>query len=264
MTRYRRTFSNPGRAFIGFQGTRKVGWLLLVLVPVICVTAGAKPVLEISPASWDFGLVPANQTVVFRPWFKSIGEDTLRITGVKTGCGCLAMPDSLLDLAPGDSVQVTLYWQTRAADGELGSTAYLFSDSGLDPYEISLMAVGSHDVPRVDLGNPRKVRKEFPLVLQNKAEHAVAIEVLSPSSDYFELYLPQSIPAGGSVNGSVRLSESFAGRAGDAKGDFRFEESVTIELRHEERTIRRMTIPVRFGDFSFRPEYTTTETSGTN
>ena len=207
----------------------------------------------IDEPTFDFGAVPGNSTVVYHSWLRTDGEDTVWINNVKAGCGCASIGELPKYLAPGDSVEIAIAWQTRAAEPEMTTTAYLFTSAQSEPFEVVLKATGGQQSgypPSVSLGKPGAAGKVgHRLVLRNSADYDLAIRRITPPTDEFELSLPDQIPAGQSVVGIVKLSNQ------DRQEPF--ELSVTFELVHDDQVMSRLTVPVAFGDFSFRPTYTT-------
>ncbi len=226
------------------------------------VRAAAK--IEIDGSEFDFGMVIPNSTVVHHAWLHSTGEDTLTITGVKTGCACVAVtePDTTLEglrLGPGDSLRVNFAWQTRQFVSETQRTIYLLTNAGPEPSRIELSA--SRMIP-TSAGSPVKCRpvtldfkeggtSEKRFVLTNDTDETMVIECLSPSEETYELMLPDTLEAHASVVGAVRLTEAVAGQ--------HVEESFTLGFKRPEQSVYKITLPISHGDFSFRPTSTTTK-----
>ena len=228
-----------------------LGGLLFPLM-VFASLANARPELEMSPDQFDFGAVAPNATVRFTGWLHSVGDDTLRIESVKTGCGCTQVEQLPEFLPPGDSAQLVVDWQTRAAVGELSTRVYLFTSAQSTPLTLDLQAVGGTAgyPPAIFLGTPERPKETaHNLVLRSESDEDLAIEVLAGADEAFEFVLPDTLPANDVAVGRVWLA--------DAYNDGPFERSVTLALSRDGEVRSRLTIPVAFGDFSFRPKFTT-------
>lgn len=81
-----------------------VGLIFLVLI----VTATAQPRLIIDKAKVDFGVIYNGTTKKARVVLKNVGQDTLRILGVTTSCGCTTarQPKAFLKSGESDAVEV--------------------------------------------------------------------------------------------------------------------------------------------------------------
>lgn len=71
--------------------------------------------------------------------------------------------------------------------------------------------------------------------IENVSDQALDLSVIATESDYFDLDLPQSVPAGGTVSGKITLKES--------KYDQSFEKSFTVEVN--DAGTSRFTVPVK-------------------
>ena len=228
-------------------------WLSLVL----WTGSAAGQTLVIDEPTFDFGAVPSNATVVYNSWLRTDSEnakDTVWIDNVKAGCGCVSIGELPKYLAPGDSAEIAIAWQTRAADQpEMSTTVYLFTSARSEPFELVLKAEGGQTggyPPSISLGKPGTARSAGNrLVLRNSADYDLEIRLITPEVDEFQISLPEKIPAGQSVVGIVRLQNMSRVEP--------FELSVTLELVNDDQVMSRLTVPIAYGDFSFRPTYTT-------
>lgn len=80
-----------------------------------------------------------------------------------------------------------------------------------------------------------KVRREIKLTISNVSDKDYKISLIDSPIDLFEIDLPSSIPAGGSAEAVVTLTEH------GTKTDF--EKSFTIEVNDEQTT--RYTVPIK-------------------
>jgi hypothetical protein len=110
----------------------------LALVPVMALccnfalaqdsTKAAKgPKIQFAETSYDFGKAMQNTAVKHLFKFKNVGADTLKITQVKTSCGCTAAESSKI-IAPQKDGQIQVTFNTGANLGKVSKTVYVFSN----------------------------------------------------------------------------------------------------------------------------------------
>jgi len=239
---------------------------LACLISIMALTSApsgaAQTPVEIVGAEFDFGMVPQNATLTHRIWIRSISEDTITLSNIKTGCGCLTAPLPQHRLGPGDSLLVTFYWQTRGSEGPQGSSAYLYTEPAERPLELTLSgnvvtqldtaaSIAWAPVRFAVAGNTRSSGsgKVFVLDLTNKSSIDLAVTIVECGPE-LEPEMPDSIGAGEILTGRVTVAEAYLNEE--------FESSFTLELSGNQETRYRVSIPVVCGDFSFRPMFTTT------
>lgn len=240
--------------------------LLRILIVGILIGGTIPPAsgagIELDQGLFDFGFVPQNVTVVHQAWIKSNSKDTLTITEIKTGCGCLTPePLSRPLLLPGDSQSVVFYWQTRGSLGEVRRSAFIYTGLELTPLELVLTANVVTDPPvdasltwtplrvlfDIDMKRERLSRE---IGLTNNSESDITLTVIE-NSPQFELRFPDTINAGTTAAGELRMIPG--------NESHEFESSFTIEVSGNQTAPYRVSVPVVSGDFSFRPFFTTTD-----
>ena len=210
------------------------------------VTAAATPQLTIPQERYDFGFVPRNAKVSHVFWLRSTGTDTVRIANVVPGCGCTRTPLEKNILAPGDSTQLEVIFDTRSFSGMVTKRPTIqFSDGSPDqhvsfvcsvaprpdstypiiinPYELDLSQVGD------------KTRTEMKFAVTNVGDTELTLSVDEIPAELFQLELPKTIKAGKKAEGTLRLTK--------AAHDKEFEKAITIELSDQRHS--RFTIPVK-------------------
>jgi hypothetical protein len=85
-------------------------------------------------------MVMKNSVVVHSFDFSVTGTDTVLVTEIKTGCGCIAVVLEQLSIAPDETVPVTFHWDTRTSEEETSKYAYVFTSASKDPLGIILSA----------------------------------------------------------------------------------------------------------------------------
>jgi hypothetical protein len=215
---------------------------LLISLTLIWGPAWAEGPVEISGAEYDFGQVVTNSTQAHTIWIRAAGTDTLTLTDVKTGCGCVTSPWAVSTIRPGDSLALTFYWQTRGSVGDQELSAYLYLKPENFPQKIVL---SGNVVTPDDLQASLDWR---PSVLRLSGGQdgglSVAFDLTNRTSE-----TPESIEPGKAAGGRIRLESG--------QTDSTFEGSVTLELTGNQSGGIRVSLPVQYGDFSFRPFFTT-------
>lgn len=227
---------------------------------VAASVAAAPNDVRIEGGEFSFGLLPPNGTVVHRVWIHPGDQDTVRLVDVKTGCGCLTTPWTETQIHPGDSLMILFYWQVRGLVGQRSVSAYLYLQPEVFPIEVRLQG---KVVTAADTGasvvwmpsivtlkeNPdRKMDASFQITNRTSEELAVKLVETEPE---IQVTPPLSVNAGQTAIGQV----SYAGDGQAAP----FETSFTVDLTGNQGAVFRVTIPIVYGNFSFRPVFTTRE-----
>jgi hypothetical protein len=90
------------------------------------------PKIQFAETSYDFGTAAQNTAVKHLFKFKNVGTDTLRITQVKTSCGCTAAESSKI-IAPQKDGQIEVTYNTGSNVGKVSKTVYIFSNDAESP-----------------------------------------------------------------------------------------------------------------------------------
>lgn len=227
------------------------------------MSAQAQSSLQLAPTSFDFGWVPQNATLVCQSWASGSGQDTVKIAAIKTGCGCLVVQPEPSSIAADDSLELVYHWQTKGFVGRKTVSAYHYVDSDQRPVEFIIKGnivtdndstASIHWTPqrlefsRADLSRENDV--ELVITLTNRTETALSVSLIAQGPE-LELGLPESIPANETATVLVAIAEAHSGIA--------FESSFTLEFSGNADEILRVSVPVVGGDFSFRPDFTTTK-----
>lgn len=100
------------------------------------VPKGPQPRIEVSSDYFYFGYMPTNAIVQHLYWIRNTGADTLRIVSVKPGCGCTTAPLSKDAIAPGDSAQLKVVFDSKNMIGKMVKDIDIFSN---DPNKPSMV-----------------------------------------------------------------------------------------------------------------------------
>jgi len=215
----------------------------LILAPVLVV---AQPQLEIPNDRMDFGLVPQKSTLVHEFWFKSTGDDTLRINRVKTGCSCVMMPLERDWLAPNDSMKVTIFWEITKEIGKAGKYPYIYTNAQEQPFRVYMdcKVVRKPESTKVVTFSPFKFElarigtrsvDSIGFEMFNKFDYDLQLEVVSSAIEECEISLPEILPTNQVSRGYIKVKPAFA--------DQEFKRSLTVQFTDPNDT--RMTIPIR-------------------
>lgn len=111
----------------------------LLFIPFLQVSAqvskGPQPRIEVSSDYFYFGYMPMNAIVQHVYWVRNTGNDTLRIVTVKPGCGCTTAPISKDAIAPGDSANLKVIFDSKNMTGKMVKDIDIFSN---DPNKQSI------------------------------------------------------------------------------------------------------------------------------
>lgn len=212
---------------------------------LICSSIFAGPELEIVNNRFDFGMVPQRSTLAQYFWFKSIGDDTLVINEIKTGCTCALMPLERDTLPPGDSTLVGIYWNIGKSIYKTGRYPYIFTNATPDPYRIFLTA---EVYPATDTvkplscspyilalsSHPKASVNEVTFTVSNHMDEDVDLQVVSFPLKECDLELPDKIGKQSSIKGTIKVKPEYL--------DKEFKSSITIYVNTGKE--HRLTIPV--------------------
>ncbi len=202
--------------------------------------------LRIRANKMELGTIPSNCTVAHQFWFYSEGSDTLHLDTIITGCTCAVMSMPSKSLAPGDSMLVGFQWQLDRRIGSVGKYPRAEYNGPLSPGRMSLrgLVVQNPDSARPVSCKPFKFElsragqvdmDSVVFTLTNLLEENLAVKLVSFQAEQCELTLPDSIAAGASAQGVIKLKPEFA--------DSEFVGSFTIEVSDGQRS--RLTLPIR-------------------
>jgi len=220
--------------------------LIIVAISILYPNAFSQPKLESSGQKFDFGLTTQNSTIIYSFWLKSTGTDTVKISDIKTGCSCAV---SLLEsdkIAPGDSAQLTISWNTEHATGPIKRFPRIYSNGSAKPLSISLKAnvllsldsafAGSIWPFKFEMSRIRDMSidsLEFRII--NATDQVFYPEIVSELPVECIIFLPETVPAKGSAYGYAKLLPEFA--------DKEFKSSFTVDFKFGKGNY--LTIPIR-------------------
>jgi hypothetical protein len=213
----------------------------------------AQPKLEVPGGDFDFGYIPNNSIVVQQFWFKSVGTDTVKIERIRTGCDCATFSMEKDWLAPGDSMKVGFYWDTKKRIGKLDRKPTIYSNMEGIPFQLDLTGVSVSHPDEYFPVAIKPYRCEFSVLptlaidsiefkLINRSDTAFSVEVVSYPMKECTLVVPETVPPGGEVKGFARVNPEFL--------DKEFKQSFTLQFSTEKGPHHRITVPIKRKIFS--------------
>jgi hypothetical protein len=210
------------------------------------LAAAGQPKISVPSKHWELGLVPATSKTVCRYWVKNVGDDSLRILSVKPGCGCTNVPDFKRVLAPNDSTEIGLVFDSGHGKGNFRKSAQIITNDSTEQ-RISI-SFGGTIVPFPDSISPvafsnmkveyeKSGKKEKKIGVINHGQNTVKLSSLSQKSDKLTVKLKDR--------------ELKPGQSGEIefkwRGDFEERDqvlSVTFEMSDSDTLKSRFTVPV--------------------
>lgn len=190
--------------------------LILLLIGMAPLTWGEAS-LVIRDSVTNFGYVPVKSTVTRSTVFYSVGSDTLVINDINTTCDCLELSFDRWTIAPGDSLEVEIIYDSELNVGIKDRYPYIYTNARKEPYRIVIKTVTVADMYnlnpimvkpfRVLASDPKDNYKlRFNFEITNRGTTTVQLTPLYDHSDLFATRLPAEIPAGATVTGEVVLT----------------------------------------------------------
>lgn len=202
--------------------------------------------VQIDETAFDFGYIPSGAVVGHAYTLRSQGTDSLKILGVKPGCGCTKAPLRKEVVAAGDSTSVELiYTSNKAARGNFSKSAtvttndrdrasfalsfkgkaYEHADS-LTPLTLSMSEISFSD---------QNKSKEAKLTVKNVSAEPVGLQLVSLAPDFFSVEIPRAeIKPGQTKEIKVKLNSALP--------EDQFQKSFTFAVNDREGS--RYTVPV--------------------
>jgi hypothetical protein len=218
--------------------------LLAAGTPVQKITAGGAK-LAADQTVFNFGFIPAGESVGHSYYFLNKGSDSLKILKVQPGCGCTKAPLKKDVVAAGDSAEVELIFSaSKGSKGPIVKAATVTSNDSdqptlqitfkgttyTDPESLSPLTLSTATLAWDD-----KTRdQEAKVVVKNTSRSTVKMHLVSQPYGYLKIDYPDGeIKPGKEKDIKVRIDP--------AAKDQDFRKSFTFELSDSAGT--RYTIP---------------------
>lgn len=98
------------------------------------IDPASKARIEFIQGEWSFGGIEPNQIYYHNFPFRNVGTDTLVIVNVKPTCGCTIAPLSADRVAPGDTAEISISFNTAKMHGKVRKFVNVDSNDPVNPY----------------------------------------------------------------------------------------------------------------------------------
>jgi len=186
---------------------------LLIPALIIMLITGqviAKPELKISPPAFDFGYAPYNVKISHNFWLHSIGDETVEIAKVKTGCGCTKAPLTKNIIPPGDSALLEIIFNTNNYKNRVVKSPKILSNAPENKltFITNVQKEPNQTLPIliepeiIDLSLPEYgISKKISFTIQNLSNEKLKTSLISFPDELFRIKLPKKIGAGETAKG---------------------------------------------------------------
>lgn len=209
--------------------------------------AGAK--LDISSTTFDFGIIPQVGKVSHTYYMKSTGTDSLRILGIKPGCGCTKAPLEKEVVAPGDSTGVELiFTSSEAYRGKTQKTATVTCNDDERGSFLLRFSAQFNTVPdsakpiqlapwSLEIAEGERAR-ELSIAVKNVSDQPLTLKMASLPLGFLKVTLPAT-PIAPNQTAAIKVQVDPKCKANA------FEKSFTLECSDDQTT--HFTVPVVLG-----------------
>lgn len=126
---------------------RTIGFIALFFVLGFGLAASAAPEISVGAPVYNFGAVIEGIAVVHTLVLKNVGDEPLTIGDVQVSCGCTTTSLSKSTLAPGESVELGVTFDSAGFGGKMVKNIYVESNDPSTP-KLVLQLVGTVNRPQ--------------------------------------------------------------------------------------------------------------------
>jgi hypothetical protein len=112
-----------------------------------------QPKLVLQQTSYDFGTVKQGEVATHDFVLSNSGGDLLKISNVTASCGCTAAAPEKKELAPGESTNLKVSFNSAGRQGKQNKTIRIYSNDPQNP-EMVLTFTGTVVLPDANTNNP--------------------------------------------------------------------------------------------------------------
>ncbi|MFC2077761.1 DUF1573 domain-containing protein [Candidatus Bipolaricaulota bacterium] len=126
---------------------------------LIGFAANAAPQISVDRSAYDFGLAMEGTVVRHVFVITNTGDETLEILRVRTGCGCTTAALATTTLAPGESVDLVIMFNSAGYGGRtMSKTIYVESSDPMSPrtsirITVEVVRLGPNQIAQADLSS---------------------------------------------------------------------------------------------------------------
>ena len=125
---------------------------IVLLISSLSFAQLLQPKLVLQQTSYDFGDIKQGEKVSHDFVLSNSGGDLLTISNVTASCGCTAAAPEKNELAPGESTNLTVTFNSSGRRGKQNKTVRIFSNDPQNP-EMALSITGVVVLPGENSGN---------------------------------------------------------------------------------------------------------------
>ncbi len=126
---------------------KKIGLVMLVIVLGLGMVAWASPKISVDAAVYNFGEVLEGIAVVHTFVLQNVGDEPLKIGDIRVSCGCTTTSLAKSTLAPGESVELGVTFDSAGFGGKMVKNIYVESNDPATP-KLVLQLVGTVKRPQ--------------------------------------------------------------------------------------------------------------------
>ena len=121
---------------------RKIGLVMLFVVLGLGAVAMAAPRISADEPVYDFGEILEGLAVVHTFVLQNAGDESLTIDDIQVSCGCTTTSLAKSTLAPGESVDLEVTFDTAGFSGKMAKKIYVESNDPATP-KLALQLTGT-------------------------------------------------------------------------------------------------------------------------
>ena len=121
---------------------RKIGLVMLFVVLGLGAVAMAAPRISVDTPVYDFGEILEGLAVVHTFVLQNVGDEPLTIDDIQVSCGCTTTSLAKSTLAPGESVDLEVTFDTAGFSGKMAKNIYVESNDPATP-KLALQLTGT-------------------------------------------------------------------------------------------------------------------------
>ena len=107
---------------------KRVLWSMIAGLVLLTATAMAGPTIAVDTESYDWGTVLEGYSVTHTFIIQNVGDEDLIISRVRVSCGCTGTRLATDQLAPGESVELAVTFNSTGFSGNVSKTVSVFSN----------------------------------------------------------------------------------------------------------------------------------------
>jgi len=145
---------------------RKIGLVMLFVVLGLGAVAMAAPRISVDTPVYDFGEILEGLAIVHTFVLQNVGDEPLTIDDIQVSCGCATTSLAKSTLAPEESVDLEVTFDSAGFSGKMTKNIYVESNDPATP-KLALQLTGTVRRPQayniaVGPAHPARIRRPSP------------------------------------------------------------------------------------------------------